>query len=114
MRSIFTADQLAGGEVDPDRPQALVQRVERELQDLALGVAVVGDVTRVWRVERVRDQRQAFGQGPLNDRREAWRILTHPLLEHLDAEVYVARLVARHGDEAAIEAAVRGAPLPQP
>src|SRR5260370_14879799 len=97
MRSIFTADQLAGGEVDPDRPQALVQRVEGELQDLALGVAVVGDVTRVWRVERVRDPRQAFPHGLLNDRRGAWRILTPRLLAHLCAEVHLASLAPRHG-----------------
>src|SRR5712664_357646 len=67
-----------------------VSLVDRELQDLALGVAVVGDVTRVRRVERVRDQRQTFDEGLLNDRREAGRILTHRLLQHLDAEVHVA------------------------
>src|SRR6266849_2367023 len=108
MRSIFIAGQLSGSEVDPDRPQALVERVERELQDLALGVAIVGDETRVRRVERVRDQRQTFDQGLLNDRREARRVRTHRLLQHLDAEVHVAGLVSSDGGEASVEAAVGG------
>src|SRR5260370_39799507 len=45
----------SGGEVDPDRAEAFVQRIESELQDLALRVAVIGDVARVGRIEGVGD-----------------------------------------------------------
>src|SRR5713101_2147853 len=109
MRLIFIAGQLSGSEVEPDRPQALVERLERELQDLAFGVAVLGDVTRIRRVERVGDQWQALDQSPLDDRRKPRRILADRLLQHLDAEIHMPRLVPSDGGEAPIETAVGGA-----
>src|SRR6267378_3410492 len=97
----------SGGEVDPDRAQALVEGFECELQDVAFGVAVIGDVARVGWVEGVGDQRQALDQRLLDDRGESRRVLPHGLLQHLDPEVDVPRLVASDGGESPIEAAIR-------
>src|SRR6266568_3059704 len=85
-RSMTRFPRSSGGEVDPDRPQALVQRIERELHDLALGVPELGDVGRVGRIKCARDQRQALDDGLLDDRRVAVRVLAHRVLQHLDAE----------------------------
>src|SRR5258708_12928244 len=96
----------SGGQVNSDCAQALVERIESELQDLTLRVAVIGDVAGVGRIERVGDQGQAFDKRLLDDRRVAGRVLTHRVLEHLDSKVDVSRLVPRHGREAAVETAV--------
>src|SRR5207237_2023682 len=95
----------SGGEVDPDRPQALVERVEGELQDLALGMPELGDVGGVWRVERARDQGKALDQRLLDQGRIAVGVLAHRVAQHLDAEADVTRLVSRDRGEAAVEAA---------
>src|SRR5579872_3675595 len=84
----------SGREVDSDRPQALVQRFEGELHDLAFGVAELGDVSRIRRVERAGDERQALDQRLLDDRRVALGVVAHGFLEDLDAEAHVPRLVA--------------------
>src|SRR5258708_39471570 len=39
----------SGGQVDSNRPQPLVQRIKRELEDLALGVSELGDVAQIGR-----------------------------------------------------------------
>src|ERR1700738_852380 len=97
-----------GGQVNSNCPQPLVERVKRELEDLALRVPELGDVPRVGRVERPGYQRQALDQSPLDQRSETLRVFAHRFLQDLDPEAHVPRLVARHGGEAAIETAVRG------
>src|SRR5713101_3338980 len=111
IRTISTAGRgwTSGGQVDSNRPQPLVQRFKRELEYFALGVSELGDVARIGRVQRARDQRKALHERLLDQRRVALRVFSDRLLQHLDPEAHVARLVARDGGEAAIEAAV-GAP----
>src|SRR5713226_5759961 len=96
----------SGGEVDPNRAQPFVQRFEGKLQDFAFGVSVVGDVPGIRWIERAGDQGQALDQCFLNDRCESLRVVANSLLQHLDAEIDVSGLIARHRGEAAIEPAV--------
>src|ERR1700730_3642655 len=93
----------SGGEIDPYRSEALVQRLERELQNLAFGMTVIGHVPRVWRIECVGYEGEAFDEGLLDDRCEARCILTHRLLQHFDAEVHMSRLIASDSGEAPVE-----------
>src|ERR1043165_9021010 len=65
-RRITRRPRSSGGEVDPDRAQSLVERIDRELHDLAFGVTVVGDETRVGRVERAGDEWEALDEALLD------------------------------------------------
>src|SRR5437660_12550797 len=102
----LTSAEVSGGEVDPDRAQAFVQRFESELQDLAFVVSVVRDVSGVRRIKRSGDQWQALDQSLLDERRKTCRVLPHRLLQDLDAEVDVPRFVPCHRREASIEPGV--------
>src|SRR6267378_8578638 len=101
----------SGGQVDSNRPQSLVQRVKRELEDLALGVSELGDVFGIGRVESSRDQGQALDKRLLDQRREALRVFADRLLQDLDPETHVPRLIARDRGEPAVETAVGGSQL---
>src|SRR6266571_9439128 len=90
---------MSGGQVDADRPQPLVQRLEGELHDLAFGVAVLGDVARIGRVESPGDQRKALHERLLNQRRVPGWVLAYSFLQDLDSEAHVARFVARDRGE---------------
>src|SRR6202140_3880594 len=108
IRTISTSGRgwTSGGQVDSNRPQSLVQRVKRELENLTLGVSELRDVSRIGRVQRAGDERQALDERFLNQRCEAFRIFSDRLLQHLDAEAHVPRLVACDSSESAIEPAV--------
>ncbi len=107
----LTSAAVSGGEVDPDRSQAFVQRFEGELQDLAFVVSVVRDVPGVGRIERSRDQWEALDKGPLDEGRKTYRVLAHGFLQDLDPEVDMPRFVPCHRREASIEPAVGVAQL---
>src|SRR3984893_4513437 len=107
----LTSAAASGGEVDPDRSQAFVQRFESELQDLALVVSVVRDVPGVRWIERSGDQGQALDQHLLDERRKPRGILTYGLLQNLDAEVDVPRFITRYRREASIEPTIGVAQL---
>src|SRR6202165_358814 len=74
-----------GGQVDSNRSQPLIERVKRELENLALGVPELRDVRRIRRVERPGHQRQALDQRPLDQWRKAFRVLTDGFLQDLSS-----------------------------